>query len=39
MSAAREHGGGFYHADIEPTENGFWVEAKDLREDHCRNTV
>ena len=28
--AAREFGDGFYHANIAPTENGFWVEAKDL---------
>jgi hypothetical protein len=30
--AAREYVDGFYHENIEPTENGFWVEAKDLRE-------
>ena len=30
--AAREHGGGFYHENVEPGWNGFWVEAKDLRE-------
>jgi len=29
--AAREFADGAYHANIAPTENGFWVEAKDLR--------
>jgi len=30
--AARDFAGGMYHQNIEPTENGFWVEAKDVRE-------
>jgi len=29
--AARELADGFYHENIEPGLNGFWVEAKDLR--------
>jgi len=29
--AAREYADGAYHANITPTENGFWVEAKDLQ--------
>jgi len=29
--AAREIAGGFYHENIAPGLNGFWVEAKDLR--------
>ena len=29
--AVREYADGAYHANITPTESGFWVEAKDLR--------
>jgi len=31
-SLVDENGVWLYHANIGPTENGFWVEAKDLRE-------
>ena len=31
-SLVDENGVWLYHANIAPTENGFWVEAKDLRE-------
>jgi hypothetical protein len=30
--AAREYADGMYHENIDPGLNGFWVEAKDLRE-------
>ena len=30
--AAREYVNGAWHHNLAPTENGFWVEAKDLRE-------
>ena len=29
--AARDYSDGMYHGNLEVTENGYWVEAKDLR--------